>query len=153
MEDVNELFDELRGVTKWFTFGTYLRVPLNVLEEIESHNYDVPRSRIEMLNRWWTRTERASWQTVIQALEMADMLVLASKLKKYLLKQQGTGVTRILLAAIYNYYILALYSSQQLMTGPVSAVMMPLLQLFPVQLVFPHHNSPLLKIVSILINA
>ena len=86
---------ELNEVDDWFTFGVALGVTVRKLREIKTSNPQggVRHWTIDMFQSWLDLTSTASWEDIIRALEQADHVVLATRLRsKYTGQQLSPGM-------------------------------------------------------------
>ena len=86
---------ELNDVDDWFTFGVALGVTVPKLREIKASNPQegVKHWKIDMFHSWLESTPTASWEDIIRALEQADHVVLATRLRsKYTGQQLSPGI-------------------------------------------------------------
>ena len=96
--NVQLLLTELSEVDDWFTFGVILGITVTKLREIQASNPQggVQRLKIDMFQFWLDSTPTASWEDIIRALEQADHVTLAVRLKsKYLEHHQPPGVYNV----------------------------------------------------------
>ena len=78
----NLLVRELSTVTAWDVFGTYLGLDESEIEVIEHDHNDTARRRIVMLDRWMKKDVNASWEKVIDSLNIMSQFRLANQLKE-----------------------------------------------------------------------
>ena len=100
---VQQLLSELNEVDDWYTFGVVLGITVRKLREIQASNSQgrVQRWKIDMFQFWLDSTPTASWEGIIRALEQADHVTLAVKLRsKYLGHHQPPGVCNVIDYAI-----------------------------------------------------
>ena len=104
---VQLLFSELLEVD-WFTFGVLLGVTVRKLQEIKASNPQggVQQWKIEMFQSWLDSTPTASWEDIIRALEQADHVTLATRLRsKYPRHHPLPGVCNYVSACVIDYAI------------------------------------------------
>ena len=86
---------ELNEMDDWYTFGVALGLPVRKLREIKTSNPQggVRHWKIDMFQSWLDSTPTASWEDIIRALEQADLVALAVRLRsKYLGHHPSPGV-------------------------------------------------------------
>ena len=79
IEDVSVVRDELRSVTDWKTLGEELKVPHEVLENIDSNNPKAERKLVETIRAWFNFMEKPCWEMVVKALKRMLLKKLASE--------------------------------------------------------------------------
>ena len=69
-----DLLEASTKVTDWYTLGVYLKMPSEVLQDIERRlsREGLKRCKIELFNAWMNRYPNASWAEIAQALEKCD---------------------------------------------------------------------------------
>lgn len=80
IEDVSVVRDELRSVTDWKTLGEELKVPHEVLENIDSNNPRAERKLVETIHKWFNSMEKPCWEMVVKALKRMLLKKLASEI-------------------------------------------------------------------------
>ena len=98
---------ELNEVDDWFTFGVALGVTVRKLREIQTSNSHggIQRWKGDLFQSWLNVTPTASWENVIRALEQADYVALAARLRlKYVGQQLSLGMCVVI--TIHNYPIM-----------------------------------------------
>ena len=76
------LVRELNQIAQWDVLGIYLGLDESEIEVIERDHHDTARRRIVMLNQWMEKDVDASWEKVIDSLEIMSQIVLANHLKE-----------------------------------------------------------------------
>lgn len=65
---MNEVIPEVSS--KWLQIGLQLNLSLNLLKQIEcDHSKDAQRCCIEMFHEWLCQDRKASWPTLVVALD------------------------------------------------------------------------------------
>ena len=80
-------------MSSWYPLGVELRVPVAVLQQIESRSPQggIVRWRIDLLQHWLDSTPTASWCDIITALENTGHNALSTRLRSRYSRQQTTG--------------------------------------------------------------
>ena len=82
---VGNLSSELKTVTDWHQLGINLGLETHELLQIERDHQGNERRKLEMLNLWLQRNQKASWGDVVSALkEMEENRVAENIRQKYL---------------------------------------------------------------------
>ena len=79
-----DLLEASTKVTDWYTFGVYLKMPSEVLQDIERRlsREGLKRCKIELFNSWMNRYPSASWAEIAQALEKCDEHTTADQIRQ-----------------------------------------------------------------------
>ena len=79
-----DLLEASTKVTDWYTLGVYLKMPSEVLQDIERRlsREGLKRCKIELFNSWMNRYPSASWAEIAQALEKCDENTTADQIRR-----------------------------------------------------------------------
>ena len=79
-----DLLEASTKVTDWYTLGVYLKMPSEVLQDIERRlsREGLKRCKIELFNSWMNRYPSASWAEIAQALEKCDENTTADQIRQ-----------------------------------------------------------------------
>ena len=69
-------------MSQWYSFGLHLKVPSNILEEIQQDHQTVEMRRNAVFE-WWlnhTRESERTWATIVNTLSQSGHIALAEKL-------------------------------------------------------------------------
>ena len=111
--ELGELLNELNVVTKWFWFGSNLKVPESTLLRIKADNKDRCQECLREVIIEWGKIETRKWSKVVLALVKTGYKEDAQKLSilycKYLFKINNTFTT-LMIGARYMKPNVMLYS-------------------------------------------
>ena len=79
-----DLLEASTKVTDWYMLGVYLKMPSEVLQDIERRlsREGLKRCKTELFNSWMNRYPSASWAEIAQALEKCDQNTTADQIRR-----------------------------------------------------------------------
>ena len=92
---IDQLTEELAGMSDWYSLGVALLVPVSKLQEIMASSLQggIARWRIDLLQYWLDSTPTASWSDIITALEKIGHHTLSTGLRSKYLPSATTTTT------------------------------------------------------------
>ena len=83
--DLVDLLEASTKVTDWYTFGVYLKMPSEELQDIEGRcsRDGIKRCKIELFTSWMKRYPNASWADVARALGKCNENTTADQIRQF----------------------------------------------------------------------